>query len=264
MPYLNNDTPIVLQIEANLVCKLEEDDVLFNDEFLLQASKVAWFQKNNSDCVLAAGYINGIVGVWNITNHDCTNNNVNEIVYPQHIIQAHMESITALDFKATTGQEFHLLTASLDRKLKVFTFDGVRCQEIANFYSTSRILSSEWWLNWPGFLVGFDDCFTTSSFTYRQPLEFGIRNSSLLNMNTSINDLSINNWLNISIFVTESGDVVGCGSRQMLQHSIKDKWSYFNFSLHSSTDYNKITNGDHKEIGIVFDDFKVNTDKFNF
>lgn len=258
MPYLNNDKPIVLQIEPSLICKLEEGDVLFNDEFLLQASRVAWFQKYDSGCFLAAGYVSGIVGVWNISSHDCTNDELNQTVYPNHVIQAHLESITALDFKATTGPEFHLLTASLDRKLKVFTFDNVTYEEIANHYSVSRVLYAEWWMNWPGFLIGFDDSFTASSFIYRQPLEFAIRNSPLLNMNSSITHLSINNWHNSVMFVTDSGDVVGCGSRHMLQHNHKDKWTYFNFSVYSTTDFNKINTGDIEEIGLVFEDFKVN------
>lgn len=258
MPYLNNDKPIVLQIEPHLVCKLEEDDVLFNDEFLLQASKVAWFQKTDLSCVLAAGYISGTVGVWNIGNHD-NFSDLNQTLYPQHVLQTHMESITALDFKATSGPEFHLLTTSLDRKVKVFTFDEISYQEISNQYSNSRVLCAEWWLHWPGFLMGFDDCFTASSFIYRQPLEFGMRNSSLFNTNFSINHLSINNWLNFAMFVTDSGDVIGCSSRQMLQHSPKDKWSYFNFSVYSSTDFNKITTADVDEIRIIFNDFKVST-----
>jgi hypothetical protein len=261
MQYLNNVKSIVLPLEPILVCKLEADDAFFNDDYLLQTTRVAWFQKRDRGTFLAAGYIDGMAAVWNINADDTSENSVLTTLYPIHAIQAHLEPITALDFKATTGTEFHLLTAALDRKLKVFTFDEVRWQETATHYSLSRVLAAEWWMHWPGFLIGFDDCFTYSSFTYRQPLEFGFRNENLLNMSSSITHLNINHWLNVALFVTESGDVIGCHPRQMLQtqHKSKDRWNYYKFGIYSSTDFSKVANGNENEIGIVFCDFKVST-----
>lgn len=257
LPYLNNIKPIVLPLEPVLICKLQQDDILFNDEFLLQASKVAWYQKNGSDSILAAGFINGLVAVWNVSNSDVSESE-SKILFPQFVIQAHLESVTALDFKATTDKEFHLLTASVDRKLKFFTFDETGYQEIADHYSLSRVLCAEWWMNWPGYLVGFDDCFTFNAFYYRQPLEFGTRNAQLLGMDSSVVHLNINQWLNFAMIVTEAGDVIGCQPQQLLQNYSKDKWSYFNFSVYSYTDYKKLS---ENEFGIVFCDFKVCTRK---
>jgi hypothetical protein len=73
--------------------------------------------------------------------------------------------------------------------------------------------------------------------------------------------LNINHWLNMAMFVTESGDVIGCRPDQMLLHYPKNKWEYFNLNIYGSTDYNKITNDGSDEIGIIFDDFKVSTVK---
>lgn len=263
LPYLNNDKPTILEIDPYIICALERDNVLFNDEFLLQASKVAWLQKNASPAVLAAGYISGKISIWSISP-SYQKENITRRLYPNHVIQAHMESVTALDFKATNGSEFHLLTASLDRKMKIFTFDDVGYQETSNFFSQSRVLCSEWWMHWPGFLIGFDDCFNFSSFIYRQPLEFGMRNSQLLSVNSSILQLSVNNWLNLVLFVTDSGEVLSCGKQQMLVHRYSDRWDYFNFSMISSTDLSNIRNGDVNELGVIFEDFKVKVYIFNF
>lgn len=263
LPYLNNDKPIVLQIEPNLVCKLEKNAMLFNDEYLMQTSKISWFQKNDCDSILAAGYISGVVSVWNISCEDHNDDAISKELYPHYVIQAHLEPVTVLDFKATSGTDFHLLTASVDRKLKVFTFDKVRYQEIASHYSLSRVLCAEWWMHWPGCVVGFDDSLSSPSFTYRQPLEFGQRNSNLLLTNSSIIHLNINHWLNVAMLVTDSGDVIGCNPKQLFQHGhTKDKWSHFKFSIFSSTDYNKISSKGVEEIGVVFDDFKVKSNSF--
>lgn len=256
LPYLNNAKSIVLPLKPSLVCQLDFEDNFFNDEFLLQATRVAWSQKSGCDSVLAAGYVSGLVGVWNISRHEYSNEKANNTLYPHHVIQAHLEPITALDFRTKAGSEFQLLTASLDRRLKVYTFDEVHYCEIANYYSPSRVLCAEWWMHWPGYLMGIDDCFTYSSFNYRQPLEFGIRNYSLLAMSSSITDISVNNWLNMAMFVTDAGDVIGCQPDQLMQFNVKEKWkwSYFKHQMLSSTDFNKISDS---EINIVFGDFKV-------
>lgn len=256
LPYLSNVKSVILPIEPNVVCKLEKDDVFFNSEYLLQVSKVAWYQKSGTNSILAAGFINGCVGLWNVSE---TADGEIKMLFPLHVLHQHLEPISALDFKATTGDEFHLMTASLDRKIKVYTFDECGWQEIASHYAVSRIFCAEWYMNWPGFLIGFDDCFSQTYYFYRQPLEFAVRNESLMTMHSSIVHLSINHWSNEAIMVTDAGDVFACAPRQLLQNYCKDKWLYYNFSLVSSTDYNKITTdeNENEEIAVVFGDFKV-------
>lgn len=210
--------------------------------------------------MLAAGYINGLVSVWNVSNFSFEDELSN---LPLHLIQAHKESITALDFKKTTGSEFHLLTGSLDRNIKVYTFDEHRYQEISSHYAVSRILWAEWWLHWPSFIIGFDDCFSYGSIVHRQPMEFGTRNRSLLRIsNSSIIHFSINHWLNFVMFSTESGDILGCSPDQMLDKSwfneTNKQWSNNNFKVISSTGCSDISKEGKKEFGTVFSDFKVN------
>lgn len=256
LPYLNNVNSIVLPLEPNLICKLDDNDTLFNDEYLLQVSKVTWFQKNGKDSILAAGYISGAIALWNVSSYD---NASSKTLFPHHVIQAHLEPVSSLDFKATTGADYHLLTASFDRKIKVFTFNEVGYEETASSYSLSRCLCAEWWMNWPGYLLGYDECFTSVSLAHHQPLEFTGRNSHLISIGSSITNLSINHWLNFAMFVTDSGDVMGCHPNQMLNIYPKDRWQYFNFQIIASTDYNKIAqnDGNADKIGVLFGDYKV-------
>lgn len=256
LPYLSNVKSVILPIEPSVICQLEKDNVFFNSDYLLQVSKVAWYQKSGSESILAAGFISGCVALWNVSgNSDGTT----KTLFPLHVLHQHLEPITGLDFKASTGDEFHLMTASLDRKIKVFTFDDCGCQEVASNYTVSRIFCAEWWMNWPGFLIGFDDCLSQTHLFYRQPLEFAARNESLMTMHSSIVHLSINHWTNQVIFVTDAGDVFACAPRQLMQNYTKDKWAYYNFRLVSSTDYNKVTadENENEEIAVVFGDFKV-------
>lgn len=252
LPYLNNEESLVLPLKPVLNCKLEDGDVFFNDQHLLQATRVAWFSKAGCDTVLAAGYVSGTIALWKIAE-DITE----PTIYPHHVILAHMEPITALDFKATNGSDFHLLTASLDRKLKVFLFDDVGYQEIASYYATSRVLAAEWWQHWPGYLMGFDDCFTFTSFIHRQPLEFASRNTTLCAVSSSIVHININHGLNFVMFVTDAGDVIGCSPHQMFFSHAKDKWSHYKFNVFACTDFNRITSNGVEEIAVVFNDFKV-------
>ena len=252
LPYLNDKNSTVLSISPNFECNLKEGDVFFNQKYLEQVTRLSWFITNDKETLLAAGYVSGLVSVWHVSedeNKSC--------LYPRQVIQAHNQSITALDFKATESSAYHLLTAGFDRNVKVFTFEGVYYQEMTNHYALSRANWAEWWLHWPGFIMGLDDCFALGSLVHRQPLEFAARNNSLLSVNSTIVHFNINHWLNSVILVLDSGDVLGCHPGQLLQALPKDKWSYFKFSIFSSTDFNKVVLDGKEEIGIVFSDFKV-------
>lgn len=259
LPYLNNDKSIVLPLKPLLVCKLENENMFFNKEYLLQVTKISWFHTKNCGSILSAGYINGLVAVWNVNNHE---GGVSTL-YPLHVIQAHVEPITGLDFKATPGSEYYLLTAAMDRNLNVFRFDDTEYQEVASQYATSRIFCAEWWMHWPGYLVGLDDCFSIASISYQQPLDFGSKRVALLSLDTSVIDLNINHWLNHAMFTTEGGDVIGCNPNQLISTWPKDKWSYYRFNVFSSTTCTTITSNGCEEIGVVFSDFQVSTSKFN-
>lgn len=252
LPYLTSETSVVLPIEPNLICKLEEDDVLYQDKYLMQVSKVAWLHKNGEETLLAAGYIDGLVGVWNVSKHKDSDGN---IVYPIKSFYPHSEVVTSLDFHSTENSQRYLMTASLDRRIKVFYMTTARFIEVSTFHSLSRILCGEWWMNWPSYLIGHDSCFTTVPLVFRSPLEFAMRNTGLLTFGQSITHMSVNNWTNSLIAVTDAGDVISFSGGQMMQHYSKDKWKHLKF--HSYTDIISIAAVDDKsvpEIGIVFCD----------
>lgn len=253
LPNLSGQSPTVLSITPNYVCSLKKGQMFYNQKFLQQATRLSWFVKNNNDSLLGAGYVSGLVGVWNM---GLISEGEHEI-YPEHVIPAHTQPITCVDFKGTEGSTFHLLTASFDRLIKVFTIDGVRYQVDSSYFSASRVLLAEWWLNWPGYVIGHDDCFSSGAIVHRQPMEFGSRNTTLLPVNTSIVNFNINHWLNAIIFASDSGDIFSCQPRQMLMALPKDKWSFFNFNVLSSTDSDTVTINGNDETVIVFSDYKV-------
>lgn len=259
LPYLNHEKSIILPIQPKIVCKLEEDVVLFQDAYLMQATKTAWYQKKSQDTILAAGFISGLLAIWNLSSEEFLSGEGEAILYPHHVLQAHLEPITVLDFKATTGSHFHMLTASSDRKIKVYTLDEFRCQESASYYAESRVQCGEWLMHWPGYFIGFDECFITSKIMYRQPFEFGMRYQTLLSFDATIVHMNVNHYLNKVVFVTDTGDVIECQPGQlMLQSFPKDNLSYFNFKLICSNDISKIVSeSDVEENGIIFGDYKV-------
>ncbi|CRK94797.1 CLUMA_CG008291, isoform A [Clunio marinus] len=257
LPYLNNDKSIVLPLVPNLICKLHEDDVLFKECFLMQTTRVAWHYTTISDeNILAAGFVNGCVGLWNLNNFD-SEDAIRTTIYPCNVIQAHHEPVTSLDFKSTKGRDYYLLTSSLDRKVKVYKINEMRIQEIDNHYASSRVLSAVWWLNWPSFLLSFDDSYSNAfpAVVNRQPLEFGSRNTTILPaVQSSIISLSINHWDNTVLLVSNSGDVFSNTMNQMLHHLHKKKPDSYDIRIQSSTDYSKIKS--EENVGIVFQDFK--------
>jgi hypothetical protein len=247
LPYRKKGEPAVLSKLTCVICDLKRSE----SPSLLQATRLTWLV--GQETLLAAGYSNGIVAVWNASTLSDREN------LPRHVMQPHSETITALDFKSTTSGEIHLLTASLDRKVKFFMFDGCQWQEISSFYANSRVLCAEWWLHWPGFLFGIDNSFNYGSIFHRQPLEFGSRNTLLLCFNSSVVHLDINHWINFAMFVTDTGDVLGCQPGQMeLLTSSKTVWKCNNFRMISSNHLVEVT---AKEKGIVFSEFQVSWKK---
>jgi WD40 repeat protein len=245
LPRPTSETSTVLSISPNFVCSLKKGGC----RGYQQVTRVSWFAKDDGETLLAAGYVNGLVAVWSIADDCCS--------YPQHVIQAHTEAITGLDFKSTETSTFHLLTTSLDRLVKFFTFDGLSFQEVNSNYAPSRALWAEWWLHWPGFMIGFDDCFSSGAITHRQPLDFGSRSTALLNIKSSITSFNINHWLNFVMLANDAGDVLGCQPNQMIHNVPKDRWDHYQFEMFASTDSTTVTRNGRDETAIVFSDYRV-------
>lgn len=206
--------------------------------------------------LLAAGFINGMVSVWNI--EEPKDHQQSATIFPYLTFQPHHEPITALDFKHMLNENIYLLTASLDRVIKVFLIDSTAAQEISSDYTASRVLCAEWWLNWAGFICGNDTCYAHGSgLIQKQPLEFATKNLYLFYCTNSITNCTVNNWLNVAVFTTDSGDVLSSNPSQPIHATPRDKWSTYANNILSYTDVVDLDPGDTHELGIVFNDLKV-------
>jgi WD40 repeat protein len=257
LPYLKtsdkSSSSVIISIKSILICKLSEQVILYQDNYLLQATALCWHHQENFN-LLAGGYVNGLIAIWKLKNeHDIKRNEENS-VFPYMMFQPHLEMVTTIDFKYTLSK-LYMLTASMDRKVKVFAISA-QYEEINTYLSSSRVSTAEWWINWPGYLVGIDNCYSSGGVVHRSTLEFGMRNTALLQSEPiSINDMSINHWLNYVAAVTASGEVFCFGLPQMLRSEPKKKWEAYKTHIASFTDYSKIS--EKSETGLVFNDSKV-------
>lgn len=259
LPYLNSNSgssPAVLQLEPTFICRLAEEPILYQDAYLLQMTSACWHYQKGHYNMLVAGYVNGFVAIWNFEGKS---ENEDKVRHPDILIPAHHESVTAVDMKAGNSGQIYLLTACLGREIKLFSIENVQYQEVFITNPTSRTLCAQLFANWPSFVIGNDNAFALGVLVNRQPFDFGTKNTTLMNVNSTIIDLDVNQWTNTVILSTDAGDVLACTPHQLLNSNPKDKWHAYDGSVVSFTDYKKIpqSNGAPYEVGIVFADLKV-------
>lgn len=230
---------------------------------MLQATRVNWHYQKNFNNILAAGYVNGYIALWNLKGKQQSTTKL-----PNIVIQAHNDSITSIDTKVGTNGQFFLLTASLERIIKIYSIQKSHYEELAVFNPTSRTFCAQFLLNWPAFIIGNDSCYAPGNLMLRQPFEFANRNITLMNAGSSIIDLDSCNWSNSILFTTESGDVMGCHCKHLINNnSIKDRWQSFRNSIYSFTDYKIIptSQNSNDKYGLIFNDIIVSQNyKFKY
>lgn len=139
-----------------------------------------------------------------------------------HVIQAHLGCVTAIDFHFVDQQKL-LMTCSLDRRMKVFSIAGILPVEVSNHVCKSSILCAEWWSHWTSFVLGTDICFSLGfPNMITQPHDIVFKTQNVINSDSSVMDLSLNNWLNTVLMVSESGDVFGFKMPQLV-HFYREK-----------------------------------------
>ena len=256
LPNIQNSGSYLLHLTASVVCKVK-DELIFNDLFN-QACQLTWYHNSNIN-LLTAGFLDGTVGIWDMNNMKSHKKEASSnIIYPSSVVSAHLERITALDIRSTKDA-IYLITAGLDRRVRTFCMTATNVlYEVSNYQCKSRLFCAKWWHNWPQMLLGEDDCFTQNPLFMRNPYELAYRYHSFYAFSGSVMDITINNYLNTAMIVTDSGDVLGYEAPQLLICSdtkFKDK----ELQVHSFADFSKITTGaeEEEEIGVVFCDLKV-------
>jgi hypothetical protein len=254
LPFLHDNHSLSLQLEPCLVCKLDSSDIFFKDQYLYQATTLNWMVDQNQDTLLGAGYVSGAFAIWKVYE------NSKHPLYPIHYIHAHNEAITSLDFKIFSNDSYYIVTTSLDRKIITHLVQDYCITETSNFLTMTRITTAQWMIHWPGFIYGTDESFSASKVDFRQPLEFGPKVnlvSQPLNSTFSVKSLSINNWENVILMATDTGDVISCQPDQLFATRYSDRWQDFKCDIVSFTDFQTIASESGEEIGLVFCDLKV-------
>jgi general transcription factor 3C polypeptide 2 len=129
------------------------------DESCQAATSLVWTKAQHHMSV-AAGFSNGLVAVWNLGGPSKLlrfERNGLSYLAPVHVIPAHQSAVTVVKFHHMHDTRY-LMTASLDKKVKVFDLDsGFVPLEISAAITKSRILSADWNQNWSAFELGMDE-----------------------------------------------------------------------------------------------------------
>uniref|UniRef100_A0A182JNZ2 Uncharacterized protein n=1 Tax=Anopheles christyi TaxID=43041 RepID=A0A182JNZ2_9DIPT len=176
--------------------------------------RIAWSREKGHN-VLAAGYSNGVVAVWNLAAQSpllCgTKEGIRTLLPVHRILHSSSSSITALDLHYSTGTRF-LVVCNADRRLKMY---DLRCGLYQPLESLSTIVRSRmpalrWLLHFPVLVIAYDDalCIDRCAYTVHQPREIGLRMFGIFTLGSEMTDLGTNDWLSMNAVSTSGGDLV--------------------------------------------------------
>lgn len=250
LPFLHGNHSLSLQLQPQLICKLDSSDILFKDQYLYQATALNWMIDHSKETILGAGYVSGAFAIWKIHEND------KHHVYPIHFVQSHLEAIRSIDFKIACDDSYHLLTTSHDRKIKTYHVQDYFINETSNLNLLTKINAAEWFRHWPSYMMMRDYSINGTKVIYQQPLEFSLKNCiSLMTQDFSMNCLSINDWDNSILMITDTGVVISMHPEQLFDVRYTDQWQS---NIVSFTNFEPVANSESgEEIGLVFCDLKV-------
>ncbi|XP_061515905.1 uncharacterized protein LOC133393735 isoform X1 [Anopheles gambiae] len=176
--------------------------------------RIAWSREKGHN-VLAAGYSNGVVAVWNLAAKSTllcgTKEGIRTLLPVHRILHSSSSCITALDLHYSSGTRF-LVVCNADRRLKVY---DLRCGLYQPLESLSTIVRSRmpalrWMLHFPVLVIAYDDalCIDRCAYTVHQPREIGLRMFGIFTLGAEMTDLGMNDWLSMNAVSTSGGDLV--------------------------------------------------------
>uniref|UniRef100_A0A182MYI6 C2H2-type domain-containing protein n=1 Tax=Anopheles dirus TaxID=7168 RepID=A0A182MYI6_9DIPT len=176
--------------------------------------RLAW-SRDKGHCVLAAGYSNGVVAVWNLGSTSgllCGTKNGIRTLLPVHkLLHSSSSCITALDLHYGFGSRF-LVVCNADRRMKVYDLRCGQYQplETCSMVMRSRITSMRWLLHFPVLVYSYDDalCIDRCAYSVHQPREIGLRNFSIFTIGSETTDVGVNDWYSMNAIATRGGDLV--------------------------------------------------------
>uniref|UniRef100_A0A182W975 C2H2-type domain-containing protein n=1 Tax=Anopheles minimus TaxID=112268 RepID=A0A182W975_9DIPT len=176
--------------------------------------RIAWTREKGHN-VLAAGYSNGVVAVWNLAATSpllCGTTNGIRTLLPVHkLLHSSSGCISALDLHYSSGSRY-LVVCNADRRMKVY---DLRCnlyqpQESLSMVMRSRISAVRWLLHFPVLVIAYDDALYIDRCAYsvHQPRDIGLRMFSIFTIGSETTDLGTNDWHSTNAVATSGGDLV--------------------------------------------------------
>lgn len=175
--------------------------------------KISWI-RTKGHTLLAASFTNGQVTLWKIDKLSPLTVKKREScleILPLMTIIAHQDPITVLEMHSTEHSQY-LLTGSHDRRIKVFRLNNdMSYDEIYNFKCASRVVCGEWPTNLFSFVYGIDSDYihNRAEMRLKNPSELGplAELSLFYSVQSSIMDLTFNEWTDVITFATAVGDI---------------------------------------------------------
>uniref|UniRef100_A0A4Y0BIB9 Uncharacterized protein n=1 Tax=Anopheles funestus TaxID=62324 RepID=A0A4Y0BIB9_ANOFN len=176
--------------------------------------RITW-SREKGHTVLAAGYSNGVVAVWNLAATSpllCGMKNGIRTLLPVHkILHSSSGCITALDLHYSAGSRY-LVVCNVDRRLKVYDLRSslYQPQESLSIIMRSRVASVRWLLHFPVLVIAYDDALYIDRCAYsvHQPRDIGLRMFSIFTVGSEMTDLGPNDWYSVNAVATSGGDLV--------------------------------------------------------
>lgn len=208
------DTIQAIKLEPAIQLIVNSSSKSYQNNFFPQ--KLSWSQAKGHTFI-AAGYSNGLISIWRLDINSrllcrkSTTVGVLELI-PIQTIAAHLEHVTALRFHHSENSTY-LATGSLDRRLKVFqltNIDGGNVTEVMNSYQKSRVTSITWSPTMYYFLYALDTdyCLKQAELRLKNVTGVTMDNQPMFSISSAITDVAVNEWTNVTQFITATGDVL--------------------------------------------------------
>lgn len=176
------------------------------------AVKLSW-SKSKNHAVLAAGYSNGAVAVWNLNTTSPlltgTRDGVRALL-PVHKAFIPDSCITAVDLHYLDDSRY-LLVCNADRKVVVYDLStGYLPVEVCSVNARSKVTTACWNTHFPLITMAFDDVYAIDrcALTFHQTREIGLRLHPLYTFTAEATDMSGSDHLSTHVIGTDGGDVL--------------------------------------------------------
>ncbi|XP_046396048.1 uncharacterized protein LOC124163292 [Ischnura elegans] len=205
------------------------DDPLENCQCLC----LSWSLLGKSHSVLAAGFSNGLIALWDLktsspllrVDMSKEDNGFGLVLRPYHMFFSHKNAVTAVALAVCSPEERlrngerhprYLISGSRDRFVKVWDLQDTAAP--LSSYPRGLVTSIAWLTNWMSFVCSVDDSFACGRANSKaQALRsYGYKPTPMLNQNSPVMSVVCSDWLNTFAHGTNAGEACILAANQVL------------------------------------------------